>query len=92
MNFFLNPLNRKVPSYLEDTRHMLCKVREINQRAPLPKTTRLIAIDAVAMYPSIPPEGGVAASERALLRSVMAVNKVNWLVREIERLQGKGSD
>ena len=73
VNFFLNPLNMKVASYLQDTRHMLAKLKSINEeRGPLPMQTRLVAIDAVAMYPSVPskgPRGGVAAAERALRAS-----------------------
>ena len=41
VNYFLNPINKKVPSYLKDTRHMLCNLRTINQeQAPLPSSTR----------------------------------------------------
>ena len=66
---------------------MLTKIRDINQqKGPLADSTRLVAVDAVAMYPSIPPEGGVAAAERALLGSGMGVQKVAWLVRLLNKV------
>ena len=54
---------------------------------PLPRCTRLVSVDVVAMYPSIPPEGergGVAASRRALCRSGMEVGEVDWVIRLLE--------
>ena len=52
---YLNPINRALKSYLEDTRHMLYKVKNINETlSPLHPHTRLIIMDVVAMYSSIP--------------------------------------
>ena len=82
---FLNPINRKVKSYLEDTRHMLIKIKDINaNQGPLPDNTRLISIDVCAMYPSIPAHGvsgAVAASTSALLSAGHDPDLVNWLIR-----------
>ena len=64
---------------------MLVKIQEINtNQSPLPTSTRLLSMDVTAMYPSIPPAGGVASSERALHRSGMAAGKVDWLVRVLK--------
>ena len=80
VNFFLNPINMKVHSYLEDSRDMLLKVKEINQTlAPLPPQTRMVTPDVTAMYPSIPPDLGVAAAERALLGTGMEAGLVDWV-------------
>ena len=82
---YLNPINMKVASYLEDTRHMVVKVKDLNRRsAPLSKSTRLVSVDVVAMYPSIPAEGergGVEASRRALDTSGMEAGKVEWVMK-----------
>ena len=90
VNHHLNPINKKLPSYIEDTRHMLIRVRNIIQHnAPLHPLTRLVTIDAVAMYPSIPKdgeEGGVKASERALTKSGMEDGMTNWIIRLLQLL------
>ena len=82
----------KVPSYLQDTRQMLMKVKCINEESgPLPQQTRLVAVDAVAMYPSVPsegPRGGVAAAEQALLSSGMNLPQVKWLVKLLKMVLG----
>ena len=85
VTYYINPVNRKQPSYLEDTRHILAEIKEINQTlSPLPQTTRLVTIDVVAMYPSIPPREGLAAMKRALQREGMAVEKIEYLTRLTE--------
>ena len=75
----------KVASYLEDTRHMLVKLRELNmRRSPLPQQARLVSVDAVGMYPNTPADGdrgGVKTAERALQRSGMEPDKVGWVIR-----------
>ena len=83
VNYYLNPLNRKVDSYLEDGRHMLVKVGKMNRtQAPFPPQTRIVVIDAIAMYPSIPPEEGVESSEKALTRSGLHSEEfVDWVIR-----------
>ena len=48
----------KVPSYLEDTRHILVKLKELNRRrGPLPEQTRIVSVYVVGMYPNTPAEG-----------------------------------
>ena len=82
---YINPINRQQPSYLEDTRHILAEVQDINRTlSPLPSTTRLVTIDVVAMYPSIPPREGVLAMRRALQQAGMSVEKVEYLVKVTE--------
>ena len=82
INHYLNPIMQDLKSYLQDSRHMLEKIKRINdQLSPLPDNTRMIAIDCVAMYPSIPPIEGIAATEEALRRTGMVEAKVKYLVK-----------
>ena len=40
---YINPVNKSQPSYLEDTRHILAEIRDINETlSPLPLNTRLV--------------------------------------------------
>ena len=51
LTYYLNPINRAIKSYLEDTRHMLSKVKKINEEVvPLPPHIRLATMDMVATY------------------------------------------
>ena len=78
-------MNRKQPSYLEDTRHILEVIKESNQTmSPLPATTRLVTMDVVAMYPSIPPREGVAALKQALHDEGMPRDLVDFVVEATE--------
>ena len=97
VNYFLNPINMKVASYLEDSRDMLAKVKVINEtQAPLPAQSRMVTPDVTAMYPSIPPDGGVAPAGRALLREglvrllrlVLEYNVFEWNGKLYQQLFG----
>ena len=82
---YINPVNRRQPSYLEDTRHILEVIKEVNQTmSPLPPTTRIVTMDVVAMYPSIPPREGVAAMKQGLLDEGMPRDLVDFVVEATE--------
>jgi len=63
LDFHLQPLAKKVKSFIKDTNDFLCKLKDL---PPLPDNAILCTIDVKALYPSIPHEGGLKAMEKAL--------------------------
>ena len=63
LDFHLQPLARKVKSFVKDTNDFLCKIRDL---PPLPEKALLCSIDVVSLYPSIPNEEGLQAMREAL--------------------------
>ena len=59
----LQPLSRKVKSYIKDTNDFLKKLRELPR---LPDEFLLCTVDVVGLYPNIPHEDGLAAIREAL--------------------------
>ncbi|WP_143216300.1 hypothetical protein, partial [Acinetobacter baumannii] len=67
MDFYLQPLAKKVKSYIKDTNDFLCKLRDL---PPLPDDAILCTIDVVGLYPSIPHEDGIAALKAREIQSI----------------------
>ena len=63
LDFHLKPLCSKVKSYLKDTSDFLRKVKTLPL---LPENSILCTMDVVGLYPNIPHEGGLKATENAL--------------------------
>ncbi|XP_060556022.1 uncharacterized protein LOC132716717 [Ruditapes philippinarum] len=63
VDHFLQPLARKVPSYIKDTRHFLEKIHKLNN---VPKDAFLVTIDVTALYTNIPHKEGILAAKYAL--------------------------
>ena len=51
----------RLPSYLEDTRHLLQLIQEENARGPQPAGTLPVTLDIDGMYTNVPVEEGLAA-------------------------------
>ena len=64
LEHFLNPLARKLPSYLRDSFHLLARLRS----AQLTPGTLFATLDVRSLYTSIPVEEGIERVRRALLR------------------------
>jgi peptide-methionine (R)-S-oxide reductase len=60
------PLVPKLPSFIEDTRHMLEFINETNQDGPQPDGAIPVVMDINDMYGSIPWEEGLVAFEEAI--------------------------
>ena len=58
VDWFVKPLLPAVPSYIKDTNEFLRKLRGLGQ---LPPNALLVTLDVVALYPSIPHDGGLDA-------------------------------
>ena len=63
LDYHLQPLAKKVKSYLKDTNDFLRKLRDL---PALPKDTLLCTIDVVGLYPNIPHSDGLDAIRKAL--------------------------
>ena len=57
-DYHLHPLAQKVKSYIKDTNHFLNKLNSLER---LPQGAILYIIDAVGLYPNIPPSESVTS-------------------------------
>ena len=64
-DFHLQPLAKKVKSYIKDTNHFLQKIHNLGE---VPEDAILCTVDVVGLYPSIPHEEGLEALREALER------------------------
>ena len=62
-DFYLKPLASGLPSYIRDTTHFLCKLRDLPS---LPEDALLVSLDVVSLYSNIPHSGGIEACRKAL--------------------------
>ena len=65
VDYHLQPLARKVKSYIKDTNDFLKKLKNIKN---LPNDYLLCTVDVVGLYPNIPHDDGLAAVKKALDR------------------------
>ena len=63
LDYHLNPLAKKVESYIKDTNHFLKKLKELGS---LPKNAILCTIDVVGLYSNIPNKEGLASIRKHL--------------------------
>ena len=63
LDYHLQPLAKKVESYIKDTNHFLKKLKELGS---LPGNAILCTIDVVGLYPNIPHEEGLASIRKHL--------------------------
>ena len=72
LDYHLQPLAKKVESYIKGTNHFLEKLKELGS---LLKNAILCTIDAFGLYPNIPYEKSLASIRKYLDNRE---NKVNW--------------
>ena len=63
LDFHLQPLSKKVDSYIKDTNDFLKKIRDLPD---MPEDVILCTIDVTGLYPNIPHEDGLEAIREAL--------------------------
>ena len=63
LDYHLQPLSKKVESYIKDRIHFLKKLKELGS---LPKNAILCTIDVVDLYPNIPHKEGLASITKHL--------------------------
>ena len=64
--FYLQPLARKLPSFIKDTTDLLNKLEDLNKSGPFPTGTLLVSWDVVSMFPNIDNKLGLTAVRKAL--------------------------
>ena len=64
--FHLQPLARKLPSFIKDTTDLLNRIEEINNSGPFPEGTLVVSWDVVSMFPNIDNNLGLTAVKNAL--------------------------
>ena len=57
---------KRLPTYLEDTRHLLQLIQEENAKGPQPPGTIPVTLDIVGMYTNVPIEDGLKAFEKKM--------------------------
>ena len=62
----LQPLVKKLPSYIKDSSHFLRKIEQINQQIKLPPNAIPVAWDVKSLYTNIPHEDGLDALKLTL--------------------------
>lgn len=64
--FYLQPLARKLPSFIKDTTDLLNKLEDLNKSGPFPAGTLLVSWDVVSMFPNIENKLGLTVVRKAL--------------------------
>ena len=59
---------KRLPTYLEDTRHLLQLIQEENNKGPQPPGTIPVTLDIVGMYTNVPVEEGLKAFAKSMER------------------------
>ena len=73
------------PTYIEDTRHFLDRIKQINEKyAPLPPTTLLISWDIENFYPSCDTEKVIEAARKCLKERVSTFPPTGCIIEAIK--------
>ena len=75
---------KRLPSYIEDTRHFLEMINEENIRGPQDSDTIPVTLDIVGMYTNVPVDQGLLAFETAMNKRRDQTVPTDFLVRLME--------
>ncbi|XP_070562321.1 uncharacterized protein [Ptychodera flava] len=78
IDYHLQPLAAKLPSYIKDTTHFLQIIHNLEH---IPPGSSMITFDVVSLYPSIPIEEGIQACRKALDRRSDKTPPTNTIIR-----------
>ena len=73
---YLQPLAKKVKSYIKDTNHFLSILKSLGK---LPQGAILCTTDAIGLYPNIPLSEGLTLLRRFLELRGMQKRQKDWL-------------
>ena len=76
----LQPLVKKLPSYIKDSSHFLRKIEQINQQIKLPPNAILVTWDVKSLYTNIPREDGLDALKLTLEKNQIPKNKTEAIL------------
>ena len=77
----LQPLVKKLPSYLQDDNHFLKKINDINKNQTLPPNSLLVTWDVKSLYTNIPHKEGLEALRITLDRENITISKSQYHYR-----------
>ena len=63
VDYYLNPLVKKIPSFIKDTNDFLCKLQNVQN---VPSDSLLVTLDVSSLYTNIPHDQGLEACREAL--------------------------
>ena len=82
--FYLQPLARKLPSFIKDTTDLLNRIEELNKTGPFPEGTLLVSWDVVSMFPNIDNNLGLTAVRKALDSRNSLVPSTNCILEAVK--------
>ena len=71
----------RLPTYLEDTRHLLQLIQEENENGPQPPGTIPVTLDIVAMYNNVPVDEGLRSFAKLMDKRMDQTIPTSFLVR-----------
>ena len=82
--FYLQPLARKLPSFIKDTTDLLNRIEDLNRSGPFPEGTLLVSWDVVSMFPNIDNQLGLTAVKKALNARENQLPSTNCILEAVE--------
>ena len=82
--FYLQPLARKLPSFIKDTTNLLNRIEDLNRSGPFPEGTLLVSWDVVSMFPNIDNQLGLTAVKKALNARENQLPSTNCILEAVE--------
>ena len=76
----LQPLVKKLPSYIKDSSHFLRKIEQINQQIKLPPNAILVTWDVKSLYTNIPHEDGLDSLKLTLEKNQIPKNNTETIL------------
>ena len=86
VDHFSNPLVKDLPSYLEDTPHVLRRIDIQNKQGPLPPGTIPVSMDVTALYPSVPQREGLECLKIELDKRADQLVPTSYLISLMEKV------
>ena len=76
----LQPLVKKLPSYLKDDNDFLRKIDELNDKQTIPPNALLVTWDVKSLYTNIPHKERLEALEKTLQNEDVPRNKIETII------------
>ena len=76
----LQPLVKKLPSYLKDDNDLLQKIDELNDKQTIPPNALSVTWDVKSLYTNIPHKEGLEALEETLQNEDVPCNKIETII------------
>uniref|UniRef100_A0A803J8T0 Reverse transcriptase domain-containing protein n=1 Tax=Xenopus tropicalis TaxID=8364 RepID=A0A803J8T0_XENTR len=81
IDYHLQPLVKSMPSYTQDSTHVILRLRELGE---IPPDSILVTMDVKSLYTIIPHDMGIGATRRALLTDTSSRTPTEFLLQLLE--------